>query len=551
VAALFVVIALPSPAWAARDDTLLVSRASGAEGAKGNGYRAAISGDGRFVAFESTALNIHPDAGAPPFVRDIVVRDLQTDATTLASRASGPAGAVANGNSFSPVISADGRFVAFASTATNLHPDDGDGVSDVFVRDLQTNTTVLVSRGSGAGGEKGHGHSPSISADGRFVAFTSAAPNLHPDDPDGADDVFVRDLQTETTILVSRGPGGAAANNELASFTPASISADGRFVAFSSTASNLHPADTGQDRDVFVRDIQANTTELVSLASGANVTGHSDRFAISADGRFVVFTREIFTRVTFRTDVLRRDLVAGKTVLVGRASGRAGARGYGSHSGSISANGRLVAFASGGAHLHPHDTDGLPDIFVRDLRTHTTTLASRATGRTGPNGVGGSHDPSLSADGRFVAFESRSQNLHPDDTDRSGDIFVRELGALPLRRPPRVFCQGRRATVVLVPGTGPVTGTADPDVIVGTRGADTVDGSTGRDLICGRGGRDRLAGRKDNDRIFGESGNDRLFGESGHDRLSGGAGRDLLNCGPGEDRARADRLDRTRRCELP
>ena len=124
------------------------------------------------------------------------MRDLQTNTTTLESRADGAAGAKGNGASLNPELSADGRFVAFASTASNLHPEDPDRLADVFVRDLQTHTNTLVSRAAGAAGVKGNGTSrlPLISADGRFVAFQSTASNLHPDDADTLEDLFRRDV---------------------------------------------------------------------------------------------------------------------------------------------------------------------------------------------------------------------------------------------------------------------------------------------------------------------------------------------------------------------
>jgi Tol biopolymer transport system component len=471
VAVLLLVLVGLSLVWVgvsagAKDDTILVSRASGPGGVKGNGYRAAVSADGRFVAFESTAPNIHPEADEPPYVRDVVVRDLLTDTPTLVSRAAGPAGAAGNGHSGAPSISAEGRFVAFGSGASNLHPDDSGDFSDVFVRDLQSDTTTLVTRAAGPTGTASNGSSssPAISADGRFVAFTSEASNLHPDDADSAEDVFVRDLQSDTTTLVSRasGPSGAAANNEISSFSPPSISANGRFVAFSSSASNLRPGDTNDIfPEIFVRDLQANTTEAVSRASGpahANGNSYSGRSSISADGRFVVFTSDASNLHPADRDeshdVFLRDLHTDRTVLVSRASGGSGAKGYESQSPSISSDGRLVAFQSYASNLHPYDTNHRPDVFVRDLQAHTTTLVSRAAGPAGANGVGGSHDPSISAHGRFVAFESRSRNLDPDDTDRSGDIFVRELGPLPLPRPPRIRCGRERATMVLMPRDG-------------------------------------------------------------------------------------------------
>ena len=250
--------ATATPALGA-EQTTLASRATGASGTKGNAFSQSstfsLSADGHAVAFQSTASNLHPDNADS--VSDVFVRNLQTNVTTLVSRASGASGAKGNDYSLAPSTSADGRYVAFASAASNLHPDDADSLQDVFVRDLQTATTTLVSRATGASGAKGDASSqePSISADGRYVVFVSAASNLHPDDPDSLQDVFVRDLQTDTTTLVSRDSGASGAKADNASLSP-SVSADGRFVAFGSIASNLYPDDVNPFTETFVTHLQ-------------------------------------------------------------------------------------------------------------------------------------------------------------------------------------------------------------------------------------------------------------------------------------------------------
>jgi Tol biopolymer transport system component len=162
----------------------------------------------------------------------------------------GPGGVQGNSISGSPAISAGGRFVAFDSHATNLVPGDTNDFGDIFVRDRQTGTTQRVS--VGRNGAQGNDHSlvSVISADGRFVFFTSDASNLVPGDTNGTSDVFVRDRRTRTTERVSVGPGGAQGNGDSA--LPA-LSADGRFVAFGSSATNLVPGDTNRTTDVFVR----------------------------------------------------------------------------------------------------------------------------------------------------------------------------------------------------------------------------------------------------------------------------------------------------------
>src|SRR6476469_8446220 len=183
------------------------------------------------------------------------------------------AGNLGNSNSYTPSISADGRFVAFDSGVSNLVPGDNNDETDIFVRDTLTNTTTLVSLDS-AGNQANNGSSrPSISADGRFVAFESYASNLVPGDtnssPDSfpSQDIFVRDTLTNTTIRVSLDSAGNQANRF--SDRP-SISADGRFVAFTSEASNLVPGDTNKRNEIFVRDTLTNNTTRVSVDSAGN-----------------------------------------------------------------------------------------------------------------------------------------------------------------------------------------------------------------------------------------------------------------------------------------
>jgi len=507
-------LAAPEAGPAGRHDTLLVSLRSEPPGNSGNGYDSALSADGRVVAFDDG--------------RVVLARDLATRTTTLVSRASGPDGAPARAGQFrpnlgSPDISADGRLVAFVSSAPNLDPDDTREDLDVYVRDLAAQTTTLVSRASGVAGVKGDSSSlePSISADGRFVAFQSFANNLAPGDSETAVDfpsldVYVRDLVTNETTLASRASGAAGADANDASTGP-SLSADGRFVAFESSATNLHPDDGDDDNDVFVRDLTDGTTRLVSARQRGAFRAEP---AISADGRYVAFAGAVGSR----SEVYRADLVAGRTALVSRANGRGGAPSR-SLTGepAISADGSRVAFQSYASLLQPFPTGFLPDIYLRDVVRGTTTLVSRASGEFGEPGDGGSHGPAISADGRFVSFESRSANLHPRDRDRSGDVLVRDLGPGAPRPAPRVTCAGRRATIVMLRSSPAVTATRRADVVAGSPGADRVTGGAGRDRICARAGADVI--------------------------MSADSARDVVRCGAGRDRVLADRRDRLFGCE--
>ena len=459
-----------TPAQAVMDDTILVSRAGGF-GPKGDAgsIRPAISADGRYIAFDSPATNLDPDDADT--TRDIFRRDLVADTTILISRASGAAGTKSNGTSFTTSISADGRFVAFQSTASNLHPDDLDTDGDIFVRDTASNTTTLASRATGTAGPKGDGISisPSISADGRYVAFRSSSTNLDPDDGDGTIDIFVRDLFTKTTTLVSRasGIGGAKGRGD-----DPSISADGQRVAFSSSATNLHPDDADAVGDVFVRDLTSHETILVSRASGASGSkGDQSSFAamISGDGTHVVFNSNASSLdpgdVDNTLDVFVRDLTADTTTLASRATGGSGTKGnLASFEPAISADGRFVTFDSDATNLHPDDVDATGDVYVRDVIEDTTTLASRASEASGAKGNGNSTRTTISADGRFVGFDSTATNLNGADTSGDDDIYVRDI--LGPQAPPSLAIddvKGREGKT----GTTPFTFTVSLDGVPG------------------------------------------------------------------------------------
>ena len=324
----------------------------------------AISWGGRFVAFESDASNLVP--GDTNGASDVFVRDLRTGTTTLASVAYD--GGPANGGSlFGVAISGDGRFVAFESFASNLVPGDTNGVRDVFVRDRWSGTTSRVSV-SGDGAQANEtSESVAISADGRFVAFDSLASNLVPADTNGTWDVFVRDRRADTTSRVSVATDGTQANAESVA---KAVSADGRYVVFDSFASNLVPGDTNGVWDVFVRDRWAGATSRVSVSgTGAQGNGRSFDATVSPDGRYVSFSSVASNLVPDDTngvqDVFLRDRWAGTTTRVSLADDGAQANSF-SASGSVGADGKSIAFASFASNLVPDDTNGAWDVFVRD-----------------------------------------------------------------------------------------------------------------------------------------------------------------------------------------
>jgi len=393
-------------------------------------YRPAISADGRRVAFESIT---------PTFVlgdtngwRDIFVRDRETGATVRASVHT--SGLQANGHCSNAAISADGRMVAFESIASSLVTGDTNGFRDVFVRDLQAGVTVRVSVDSAAVEGDGNSSFPSISASGRFVAFESLA-GLVPGDTPGTVDIFVHDRDPDangvfdegngTTVRASVDSAGVAANGLV--FDP-SISADGRFVAFASQATNLVAGDTNGVGDVFVHDTLTGATIRASVDSAGNEgNGHSTYVSLSADGSTVAFesmaTNLAGSDANGASDIFVRRLVAGETACV--SADIHGIQGEGtSRAPSLSADGRRVAFYSFADSLVPGDTNGWRDVFVHDLDAKTTTRASVDDEGVQENGA--AFAPVLSGDGYLVAFESQASNLVDNDTNAAVDVFVRD-----------------------------------------------------------------------------------------------------------------------------
>jgi Tol biopolymer transport system component len=331
------------------------------------------------------------------FIPNIFLRDRQTGLTERVSVDG--AGAEANDESWTPAISADGRHVAFQSFAPNLVPNDTNGAFDIFLRDRQTGTTERVNLDSAGGEANGWSFAPALSADGRYVAFQSWASNLVPNDVNGWTDIFLRDRRTGVTERVSLDNAGGEANEM--SEMPA-LSADGRHVAFVSWASNLVPNDTNGWTDIFLRDRQTGTTERLSLDSaGGEANAESWTPAISADGRYVAFVSRASNLVPNDTngmpDIFLRDRQTGTTERVSVDSAGGEANGWSSDP-AISADGRHVAFASQASNLVPNDTNGLPDIFLRDRQTGTTERLSLDGAESG--------GPAISADGRYVAFHA-------------------------------------------------------------------------------------------------------------------------------------------------
>lgn len=342
--------------------------------------------------------------------------------------------ATGNLDSFQPSMSADTRLVTFESFASNLVPGDSNGLRDVFVRDTLTRRTTMVSVNSaGTGGGNCESRSAKISADGRYVAFISCATDI--DGPGEAGySIYRRDLQTNQTRLVS-----ANLNGDPVPATLIDMSQDGRYIAFRSISANLTPIpDVGIFYDVFVRDMQTNTNHLVSVNAAGSGTGNSDSgtdannnilVKMTPDGRYVLFasaaTNIVTTPVSGTANLYRRDIVAQTTSAVTINS--AGTQLTGSTSNAcISNDGSKVFFASGSSSLTANDTNGVPDIFRRNMLTSSNDLVSSAFGGGPANGR--SIRPFCSADGRYVAFESEATNLlQTAETNGFPDVYWKDF----------------------------------------------------------------------------------------------------------------------------
>jgi Tol biopolymer transport system component len=409
-----------------------------------------ISGTGQYVAFVSSATDLVPGGACGIVARN--VRSGQQQCATVDVNG-------LNSSGGSPSMSFSGRYVAFTSAANNLIPADGNPFADVFVRDLQNGTTTRVSE-TAAGGDAGSGSSlPAINGDARYVAFASGASNFVAGDANGTTDVYRKDRQTGAVTRVSVDSGGGDSNG--LSTHPA-ISDDGRYVAFSSAASDLVAGDTNGIDDIFVRDLQAGTTVRVSV--GNDVTfGPPDANSapsISDDGTHVAFTSTwaASTGEIVFTNVFVRDVVNGTTIAVTSSSNEADS----SDQASISGDARFLAFQSGASNLVPRDTNGVTDVFVRDLVTGTTTRAS-VDYLGGQADTGASTVPSMSHDGRYVAFTSTAADLVDDDgtTGANGaDIFIRAVSTPTVSSvAPSSLARGATATLTLT-GTGFFPGSA-------------------------------------------------------------------------------------------
>lgn len=398
-----------------------------------------ISADGRFVVFKSNATNLV--VGSTNGARTIFMRDTQTGVTTRVS--SDSAGVNGNKDSDNPAISGDGRFVTFDSIATNLVPGDtgsqcisasGTNINcpDVFIKNLESGETRLVSATSAGEQANRESQQPAVSTDGRFVAFRSAATNLVQGDTNGKADVYLKDMQTGKVTRVSVSAEGSEGNEDCQQ--PA-ISADGRYVAFHTLSDSFVADDTNAKMDVYLKDTQSGALTRVSTSSdgsqGDEASGFFD-LALSASGRFVTFesgaTNLVPDDLNGKRDVFLKDTQTGAISLVSVSAAGAQGEEDSFRSVAVATDGRFVSFSSDAPNLVPADGNagtGKADVFIRDMTTGAISFVSTSTGGAA-QGTGKSEFLAMSADGRFVAFSSDAPNLVSGDTNNKADVFLKD-----------------------------------------------------------------------------------------------------------------------------
>jgi uncharacterized repeat protein (TIGR01451 family) len=426
VSATVALFASANTALGAPGDLHLASAGPNGAASNGEALVPSVSADGTMVAFFSTATNLHPaDSDPGP---DVYVKNVRTGEVILVSRAA--TGAKGNGESRLPAISADGKRVAFISTATNLHPA---GVPGVYVNDLGTGAVWLASATEAGTPANDGAAQVTLSADGSVAAFSTAATNLDPRDPVADFDVYVKDLGSGRLTLASLSASGEKRIGLFGSGA-ASLSADGSRVAFHSDAPGLHPGDGDEASDVFVRDLRTGQLTLAST-SDAGVKGNAQSTApsLSGDGMKVAFNSyatnlDPALTVNGLNALFLKDLATGDLSPVSRnAAGELIL--FGVSGPSMSADATRIAFTSPSTNAHPADGDSLSDVFVKDLPTGQVFLASTST--AGVKGNGDSYPALLAAGGGAVAFRSSATNLVPADLDSASDVYLKELGGAP------------------------------------------------------------------------------------------------------------------------
>ncbi|ELR99382.1 PD40 domain-containing protein [Gloeocapsa sp. PCC 73106] len=443
-------------------------------------------------------------------------------------------GTQGNNWSYSPSTSENGRLLVFESSANNFVPEDINGLPDIFFHDTQSKTTTQVSIASDGTPGNDSSHNPVISGNGRYAVFESYADNLVAGDTNNSQDIFVHDLQTRITRRVNVASDSTQSNGY--SYVP-DISGNGRYVTFASSASNLVPGDTNLAADIFVHDLQTGITSRVSIASDGNQGNNdSDSPGISSDGRYITFASYANNLVEGDTngqrDIFVHDLQTGTTRRVNIASDGTQGNNWSYHP-TISGNGRYVAFASYADNLVPGASHSDLGIFVHDLQTGNTIEIPGFYPRTYS-----SNNPAISNDGRYITYESELvDNIHNlwgiylyDSQTRETTPVIENSDPTRSGYYPAISGNGRYLAFGSFADTI-VSGDTNVAFDVFVKDLTTNDDF----VINGTSGNDIITGSNEAEIINGNGGDDYLYGNGGNDTINGGTGNDILNGGEGND----------------
>lgn len=413
---------------------------------------ARLSANGRYVAFSANQQLVPGDT--VPTDGDIYIKDLQNGTLTLASTGpNGPLASVKTG----ATLNGDGSLVAFQSTQ--------DGHASIQLKNMLTGSLGSVSTNSAGVEANGQSYNAVLSANGQYIGFISKATNLVASDTNGTDDLFVKNLATGEVVNASITLAGAQANAPTAD---SAISGDGRVVAFTTYATNLAAGDDNF-ADIYSKNLDNGIITRVSANSaGEAANGNSDNASLSADGRYIVFSSQASNLVEGDTnghrDVFRKDMHSGAVLRVSISADAVEGKGDSSNA-TISADGRYVMFEST-SDLTPGDGDGKADIFIKDINTGALSRLSSGGDANHFNYAGGA---ALSGDGLSAVFASYQggniNDLRTISVSRVGADFGTQVGAA-------------------------LNGTSGNDHVLGGQGFDVLAGLAGNDVIDGGGGRD-------------------------------------------------------------
>jgi hypothetical protein len=352
--------------------------------------------------------------------KDIVIKDTTNEAVVAATK--GYDGSPADSYSNICAIAADGTFASYHSNAANLVSDDNNAKIDVFVYKVATDSIQLISRSSD--GTIGDNHSYSASShDGRHFVFRSLASNLVPGDNNGKYDIFLKDIQDGSVERLSIDSDEAQSNHDSLN---AHLTPDRRYVLFDSTATNLVASDTNAVDDVFLRDRTLGTTERISIADDeSEANGASSGVGVSADGRYIIFLSSASNLVSGDSnaskDFFIRDRTLGTTVRI-NPTHDGNEINAGITSGATTPDLRYLVFLTSATNIVAVDTNAKSDVFRFDRVSGATTMVSSALDGTQGNGTPGGIN--ISDDGQHVIFQSNANNLLPGDSNAAEDAFV-------------------------------------------------------------------------------------------------------------------------------